>query len=94
MRLKEQWSQEYERLDAKPNLSPRSNTSMSRAKESMRIFAWKMRPTPGSVCSCSWERRTKGEKELIAVIDGYRESKQSWRELLFLSLKQHRLTIS
>lgn len=34
----------------------------------------------------------EGEKELIAVIDGYRESKQSWMELL-LDLKQHGLTI-
>jgi len=33
-----------------------------------------------------------GEKELVAVIDGYRESKQSWLELL-LSLKQRGLTI-
>ena len=33
-----------------------------------------------------------GEKELIAVIDGYRESKQSWLELL-LSLKQRGLAI-
>jgi len=34
------------------------------------------------------ERATaEGEKELIAVVDGYRESKQSWMELL-LDLKQ------
>jgi transposase-like protein len=38
------------------------------------------------------ERRREGEKELIAVIDGYRESKQSWMELL-LDLKQRGLTI-
>jgi len=35
---------------------------------------------------------TDGRKELIAVIDGYRESKQSWRELL-LDLQQRGLTI-
>lgn len=34
-----------------------------------------------------------GKKELIAVLDGYRESKQSWTELL-LSLKQRGLTIA
>ena len=34
-----------------------------------------------------------GHKELIAVTDGYRESKQSWRELL-LDLKQRGLTIA
>jgi len=34
-----------------------------------------------------------GRKELIAVIDGYRESKQSWRELL-LDLKQRGLRIA
>ena len=33
-----------------------------------------------------------GKKELIAVLDGYRESKQSWRELL-LDLKHRGLTI-
>lgn len=34
---------------------------------------------------------SSGNKELIAVTDGYRESKQSWRELL-LDLKQRGLT--
>ena len=34
-----------------------------------------------------------GRKELIAVLDGYRESEQSWRELL-LDLKQRGLTTS
>ena len=34
-----------------------------------------------------------GKKELIAVLDGYRESEQSWTELL-LSLKQRGLTTS
>lgn len=32
-----------------------------------------------------------GQKELIAVLDGYRESEQSWSELL-LNLKQRGLT--
>lgn len=35
----------------------------------------------------------EGHKELIAVVDGYRESKQSWCELL-LDLKQRGLTIA
>ena len=34
----------------------------------------------------------EGNKELIAVVDGYRESEQSWRELL-LSCKQRGLTM-
>ena len=34
----------------------------------------------------------EGSKELIAVVDGYRESEQSWRELL-LSCKQRGLTV-
>ena len=34
----------------------------------------------------------EGSKELIAVVDGYRESEQSWRELL-LSCKQRGLTM-
>ena len=34
-----------------------------------------------------------GHKELISVVDGYRESKQSWRELL-LNLKQQGLTLA
>ena len=34
-----------------------------------------------------------GRKELIAVLDGYRESEQSWKELL-LDLKQRRLKTS
>jgi putative transposase len=34
-----------------------------------------------------------GQKELISVVDGYRESKQSWRELL-LDLKQRGLALA
>lgn len=34
-----------------------------------------------------------GKKELIAILDGYRESKQSWRELL-LDLKQRGLQLA
>jgi transposase-like protein len=34
-----------------------------------------------------------GQKELITVVDGYRESKQSWRELL-LDLKQRGLALA
>ena len=34
-----------------------------------------------------------GQKELITVVDGYRESKQSWRELL-LNLKQRGLALA
>lgn len=35
----------------------------------------------------------EGQKELIAVVDGYRESKQSWRELL-LNLKHRGLSLA
>jgi len=34
-----------------------------------------------------------GTKELLAVVDGYRESTQSWRELL-QQLKRHGLTVA
>ena len=34
-----------------------------------------------------------GRKELLAIADGYRESAQSWRELL-LELKRHGLMIA
>jgi len=34
----------------------------------------------------------EGKKELIAVHDGYRESEQSWKELL-LDVKAHGLTV-
>src|SRR5258708_38520596 len=34
-----------------------------------------------------------GTKELVAVVDGYRESTQSWRELL-QQLKRHRLAVA
>ena len=38
-------------------------------------------------CRCRW----RWKKELIALIDGFRESKESWKELL-LDLKQRGLT--
>src|SRR5215472_17538075 len=36
--------------------------------------------------------KSDGKKELLAMTDGYRESEQSWKELL-LELKQRGLTI-
>jgi putative transposase len=37
-------------------------------------------------------RRPGGQKELIAIVDGYRESEQSWMELL-LDVKSRGLSI-
>lgn len=49
-------------------------------------------PIKSSVCWCCWGATADGQKELIAVLDGYPESEQSWTELL-LGLKQRGLTI-
>jgi putative transposase len=91
VRLKEQWSQEYDAW---------CQTDLS---QKQYVYVW----ADGIYANIRLEDEAnsrqcllvlmgataEGEKELIAVIDGYRESKQSWRELL-LSLKQRGLTIS
>ena len=90
VRLKEQWSQEYD------TWSKRDLT------EKQYVYVW----ADGIYANVRLEDEansrqcllvlmgatTAGEKELIAVMDGYRESKQSWLELL-LDLKQRGLTI-
>jgi putative transposase len=90
VRLKEQWSQEYDAW---------CQTDLS---QKQYVYVW----ADGIYANIRLEDEAnsrqcllvlmgataEGEKELIAVIDGYRESKQSWRELL-LSLKQRGLTI-
>jgi len=90
VRLKEQWSQEYDAW-CQRDLSGKqyvyvwadgihANIRLEDEANSKQCLLVLMGAT------------ADGEKELIAVIDGYRESKQSWLELL-LSLKQRGLTI-
>lgn len=90
VRLKEQWGQEYDSWSRR-DLSGKhyvyvwadaiyANVRLEDEANSRQCLLVLMGAT------------TEGEKELIAVIDGYRESKQSWMELL-LDLKQRGLTI-
>jgi putative transposase len=89
VRLKEKWSQEYDAWN-KRDLS-----------EKKYVYVW----ADGIYANIRLEDEANskqcllvimgataaGEKELMAVIDGYRESKQSWLELL-LDLKQRGMT--
>lgn len=89
VRLKEQWSQEYDAW-CRRDLS-----------EKQYVYVW----ADGIYANVRLEDEAnsrqcllvlmgataEGQKELIAVIDGYRESKQSWLELL-LDLRQRGLT--
>lgn len=90
VRLKEQWSQEYDTW-SKCSLSEKhyvylwadgiyANVRLEDEANSRQCLLVLMGAT------------AEGVKELIAVMDGYRESKQSWMELL-LDLKQRGLTI-
>ena len=90
VRLKEQWSQEYDAW---------CQTDLS---QKQYVYVW----ADGIYANIRLEDEAnskqcllvlmgataEGQKELIAVMDGFRESKQSWLELL-LSLKQRGLTI-
>lgn len=89
VRLKERWSQEYDTWN-KRDLSGKkyayvwadgihANIRLEDEANSKQCLLVLMGAT------------AEGKKELIAVIDGYRESKQSWLELL-LDLKQRGLT--
>ena len=91
VRLKEQWSQEYD-VWCRRDLSGKqyvyvwadgihANIRLEDEANAKQCLLVLMGAT------------ADGEKELIAVIDGYRESKQSWLELL-LDLKQRGLTIA
>lgn len=90
VRLKEQWSQEYDTWSRRDLTGKQyvylwadgiyANVRLEDEANSRQCLLVLMGAT------------AEGEKELIAVIDGYRESKQSWRELL-LDLKQRGLTI-
>ena len=90
VRLKETWSQEYEAW-RKRDLTAKqyvyvwadgidANVRLEDEANSRQCLLVLMGAT------------ADGDKELIAVIDGYRESKQSWLELL-LDLKQRGLTV-
>lgn len=90
VRLKEQWSDEYEAW-MKRDLSQQQyvyiwadgihvNVRLEDDANKRQCILVVMGATP------------EGHKELIAVADGYRESEQSWSELL-LDLKQRGLTI-
>jgi putative transposase len=88
VRLKEQWCQEYEQW---------SRRDLS---DKQYVYFWadgihaKIRletPENGRQCLLVLMGATcDGHKELIAVLDGYRESEQSWYELL-IDLKQRGL---
>lgn len=90
VRLKERWSQEYETW-MRQDLSDKRyvylwadgihvNVRLEDDAGKRQCLLVLMGATP------------QGEKELISVVDGYRESKQSWSELL-LDLKQRGLSI-
>lgn len=91
VRLKEQWSQEYEQWSRR-DLSDKqyvyiwadgihANIRLEDAENKGQCLLVLMGAT------------ADGHKELIAVLDGYRESKQSWYELL-VDLKQRGLTVA
>lgn len=90
VRLKEQWSQEYEAW-MRRDLSQKQyvylwadgihvNVRLEDDAGKRQCILVLMGATP------------EGHKELVAVLDGYRESEQSWSELL-LGLKQRGLQI-
>lgn len=91
VRLKEQWSREYEDWNRR-DLSDRQyvyvwadgihvNVRLEDEENKRQCLLVLMGAT------------AEGQKELIAVADGYRESEQSWCELL-LDLKARGLTVS
>ncbi len=91
VRLKEQWCQEYEEW-SKRDLSAKHYVYIwadgIHAKVRLEDDANKKQ------CLLVLMGATAdGQKELIAVLDGYRESEQSWSELL-LDLKQRGLVIA
>jgi putative transposase len=90
-RLKDQWGQEYDQWKQR-DLS-----------DTKYAYVWAdgihvnvRLETPENKKQCLlvlMGATTEGKKELIAVVDGYRESEQSWYELL-IDLKQRGLSIS
>jgi transposase-like protein len=89
VRLKEQWSQEYD-LWCRRDLSAKHYVYLW----ADGIYAKIRLEDEANAKQCLlvlMGATADGEKELIAVMDGYRESEQSWMELL-LDLKQRGLT--
>lgn len=91
VRLKEKWSQEYEEF---------SRRDLS-GKEYVYIWADGIHvnvrlESEGNQRQCMlvlMGATHEGKKELIAILDGYRESEQSWHELL-IGLKNRGLTMA
>ena len=90
-RLKGVWEEEFQEW-TKRSLEG-SSTCTSGPMAFMPKSAWKTRRIRSNACWWSMGATTDGHKELITVQDGYRESEQSWSELL-LDLKQRGLTIA
>jgi putative transposase len=91
VRLKEQWCQEYEQWSRR-DLSDKQYVYVW----ADGIYANIRLETPENRRQCMlvlMGATAEGHKELIAVIDGYRESEQSWYELL-VGLKQRGLTFA
>ena len=89
VRLKEQWSEEYDQWN-KRDLSDKHYVYVW----ADGIYAKVRLEDDANKKQCMlvlMGATVDGKKELIAVLDGYRESKQSWRELL-LDLKNRGLT--
>ena len=90
VRLKDQWAEEYEAW-SKRDLSDKHYVYVW----ADGIYAKVRLEDDANQKQCMlvlMGATADGKKELIAVLDGYRESKQSWRELL-LDLKNRGLTI-
>ncbi|WP_436715893.1 IS256 family transposase [Roseiconus lacunae] len=90
VRLKEQWSQEYDQW-SKRDLTGKQYVHVW----ADGIYAKVRLEDDANKKQCLlvlMGATADGQKELIAVLDGYRESEQSWTELL-LDLKHRGLTI-
>ena len=90
VRLKEQWSAEYEAWSRR-DLSGKQYVYVW----ADGIHAQIRLESPENNQQCLlvlMGARAEGKKELIAVVDGYRESEQSWYELL-IDLKQRGLSV-
>lgn len=91
VRLKEQWSDEYERWSGR-DLSDKEYVYVW----ADGIYAKVRLEDDANQKQCLlvlMGATADGKKELIAVLDGYRESKQSWSELL-LDLKNRGLQVA
>ena len=91
VRLKDQWSEEYEQWSRR-DLSGKQYVYVW----ADGIYAKVRLEDDANKKQCMlvlMGATADGKKELIAVLDGYRESKQSWRELL-LDLKHRGLAVA